>query len=195
LIQPSLQAVYADRVRERNWEHVLGAVSSVDRVPFLRALWPLVAREQRAKVLGQAISNGDDIRRERAWLIRALRNLMRAGDRVFDGDAAATLFQSLPDTVEVYRGAVEAEYESGQIGLSWTLNPDRARWFAHQHGRFRNLASEPVMLWATIDRGKIAGLLAGRGEDEVLVLPGTCWVECDPFCYEPVDELPQDQTA
>lgn len=70
--------------------------------------------------------------------------------------------------LRVYRGT-SAPDQMG-CGLSWTLDKDRATWFA---ARFANLreTEEPIVLTGTVMKSKVVAYFLGRGEDEIVVLP------------------------
>lgn len=85
------------------------------------------------------------------------------GDGLMLDDEKARL-AALPDPVPVYRGAT---LEVNEEGLSWTLDPTRARWFAR---RFNHKGSG-VIIHATVSPGDIVALFEGRSEDEVIILP------------------------
>lgn len=155
--------------------NVLGAlllVSPEYRVSMCRALWPVVPEAEQQTVLANAITSGDNPAREWVWLQDTLDDLSARGRRIFDGDAAQEAFADLPERITIYRGTVEAEHWSGDYGISWTLNRDRAVWFA-THGRFRDLRSRAVILSATLPKHALAGLLLDRGEHDVLVCLGS----------------------
>lgn len=69
----------------------------------------------------------------------------------------------LPEQVTVYRG-YNAD-EGNPNGLSWTLNRERAEWFAKRFHR------EGVLLTAVVPKGVVIAVLLGRGEDEVVINP------------------------
>jgi hypothetical protein len=72
-------------------------------------------------------------------------------------------FDALPDQVTVWRGwPVEGGNPSG---LSWTLDRERAVWFAT---RFDQVG---VVAEITVPKEEIIAVLVGRGEDEVIVDP------------------------
>ena len=75
-----------------------------------------------------------------------------------------TQFAALPETLRVYRG-IDAD-QGTRYGRSWTLDRDKAVWFAT---RFAPECS--LLLTATVERSDIIALLLGRGESEVLVNP------------------------
>lgn len=71
---------------------------------------------------------------------------------------------ALPETVTIYRGAT---CDLNEDGLSWTLDHDRALWFAQ---RFHD-DDEKVVIRTTIPREKIIAYFTSRSEDEIIALP------------------------
>jgi len=72
----------------------------------------------------------------------------------------------LPDILRVYRGYSEPSGEA--LGLSWTMDPDRAVWFAR---RFATRGERPMVALGTITGKDVIAVLMGREENEVVVLP------------------------
>jgi hypothetical protein len=66
----------------------------------------------------------------------------------------------------IYRGAQEGVNE--EDGFSWTLDRERAEWFAR---RFKNPEQTPVLVTAKVHRDFVIWHLTGRGEDEIVVDP------------------------
>lgn len=79
-------------------------------------------------------------------------------------DAEFRDFQNLPDTVTVYRG-VTSYNSKNVLALSWTLDRDKAEWFAHRFGE------DGTVYEAQIDKEHIYALFNGRDESEVIVDP------------------------
>lgn len=79
-------------------------------------------------------------------------------------------FQSLPEHFEVYRGI---GVEGAVMGLSWTTDVDKARWFADRNTNLAGLgvAAEPVLLTGTVNRSDVIAYFLQRGESEIVVLP------------------------
>lgn len=75
----------------------------------------------------------------------------------------AETLAAMPERIAVFRGAVEGVNEDG---LSWTLDPQGAEWFAR---RFAVEGDVPVVLAGEVARAGVAAFLTGRGEDEVVV--------------------------
>lgn len=71
---------------------------------------------------------------------------------------------ALPERVPIYRGAVR---ELNEEGLSWTLDHNRALWFAR---RFSD-QDERVVIHAHTAHYNVMALFESRSEDEIIVLP------------------------
>jgi hypothetical protein len=76
-------------------------------------------------------------------------------------DAERARLEALPERVTVYRGF---NAYSGSSGMSWTLDPEVATWFARRVG-------PGAVISGTVRRGRILALFDGRNESEVVVFP------------------------
>ena len=74
------------------------------------------------------------------------------------------VYQSLPDTITVYRGVVGTA-EDSYLGLSWSLNQETAEWFAKRFGH-RGYVYE-----GQIDKKYVYAYFSGRNESEVVIHP------------------------
>lgn len=171
LIPPPLRDLAAERLANRDWPRLFSLVQSEVRPALAAVLWPGLELADKPTVLVEAISGGDAPSQYFAFFWQAFDEVMAAGLRVFDGDAARARYAELPESVTVFRGTNEAEVEDGVLGICWTLRREQALWFATQHGRFRNTDSAPVVVTATVDKAAIVGMLLDRDEDEVLLRP------------------------
>lgn len=72
---------------------------------------------------------------------------------------------ALKPIVTLYRGITGQYLKMASMGFSWTLNRDKAVWFAR-----RCHAEYPVLLTASCPLRFLVGPLQGRGESEMLVL-------------------------
>lgn len=70
-------------------------------------------------------------------------------------------FGNLPETVEIYRGCQEGINEDG---LSWTLDPEKAKFFAERFGK------PGKVLKKAVNKAQIVALFSGRNEAEVICL-------------------------
>jgi hypothetical protein len=78
-------------------------------------------------------------------------------------DAELEALAKLPDVVTIYRGV---QQERTVKGLSWTLDRDKAVWFAR---RFRD--KRPRLAQTVVTRSHILAHFLGRNEQEIVVLP------------------------
>lgn len=166
---PALVRQLRSAVEVKDWTGALLCVGSRERISLCVYLWPIIPDDDRACVLAEAISCGDEPRYERDNLCAMLSTLHDQNKRLFDCEAAKEAFNNLPTQVTIYRGTTEAEGDN--YGVCWTLSRDKAVFFATKHYRFRNTKSPPVILSATIQRDDICGLLVERNEREVLICP------------------------
>jgi len=98
-----------------------------------------------------------------AW-DRLLRIDRHGRNFMMDDDERAFLAK-LPKVLTVWQGhTVERD-----DGWSWTLNKDKAEWFAHRFARLED--SEPVLTEGRVYRNDVVAYLTSRGEDEILVAP------------------------
>jgi hypothetical protein len=90
---------------------------------------------------------------------RALFWSKRPGrENLMDADERLTL-ANLPETVEIYRGCTNKLNEDG---ISWTLNRDKAEFFANRFSK------GGLVLSKQINKSDIIAVFNGRGEAEVI---------------------------
>jgi hypothetical protein len=172
-VDSTLRPRLIEHVNAREWGRAFLLPASTRRVSFFidLAVAGIIPRDEWARLLPDAISTGDLLRYDRDRLLVILTALRASDETVFDGDAARAAYVMLPNPVTIYRGTVVAEAACSEYGVSWTLDPEQARWFATAPHRCRNWESPPLLLSATVARENICGLLFGRQEREVLVCP------------------------
>jgi hypothetical protein len=177
IIRPSLHHIYIPEIERGEWP--LHAVDTQDCIKLLEALWPIVPKPERPKLLAEAISGGDLMAPHLRFLLKALRAVRSDGGRVFGSDEDRLVYEALPDPVQVYRGTVQAERDQRFFGICWTTDRDRAVWFATEHGRFRNTASPPILMAMHCPKDLIVGVIFDRGESELLIDTATAWRAAD----------------
>ncbi|MEO2014668.1 MAG: hypothetical protein ABGZ53_09880, partial [Fuerstiella sp.] len=98
-----------------------------------------------------------------------LRRLLLAHGRGVDhlDDAATQFYESLPDTVTIYRGCNLDRID----GLSWTTDEEVAVGFAKGHRS--NRVPFPVVASTTVQKSEIYSVSDNREESEVLVILGS----------------------
>jgi|APSaa5957512622_1039677.scaffolds.fasta_scaffold31692_2 hypothetical protein len=83
---------------------------------------------------------------------------------LMDVEGDLELFDSLDDTFTVYRG-IESKY-SNEDSISWTLDKDKAQWFADRYAYRNNGAT---VLTATGKKEDVFATFTGRKESEVVI--------------------------
>lgn len=73
-------------------------------------------------------------------------------------------FKNLPEIMTVYRGVTSFNAKN-VLALSWTLDREKAEWFAHRFGE------DGTVCEAQIGKEHVYALFNGRGESEVIVDP------------------------
>jgi hypothetical protein len=86
--------------------------------------------------------------------------------RMMDDDDRQ-VFDALPDTIEVFRGYDE-QFEDTP-GWSWTLDHERARWFARRWSA--RAGHEPRVAVGEVAKANVAAYIGGRNEAEIIVNP------------------------
>lgn len=72
------------------------------------------------------------------------------------------LYNSLPDEITIYRG-VEKNKKNSAKALSWTLNKDKAKWFATRY------EDKGTMFTAKIKKEDVLAYFNSRKEEEVVI--------------------------
>jgi hypothetical protein len=70
-------------------------------------------------------------------------------------------YEGLPEVVEVYRGL---GHDGGEHGISWTLDREKAEWFAR-----RFCPERPRVAVARVEKRLIDAVFFERGEQEVVI--------------------------
>lgn len=72
-------------------------------------------------------------------------------------------FTNLPDKLILYRGCGNTEKKHG---MSWTLNKEKAEWFAR---RYEILDTSPVIYVTKVDKGEALAYFNRRDEEEIVI--------------------------
>ena len=147
-------------VQEKNWE---------------RYVW-LHERPYRLSAFAEVVEHLDDNRywkllgslwvdTENGWAHlnqwRRYFSSSRSGrNNLMDWDEQMA-FDSLADTVTIYRGCQKGLNEDG---ISWTLKRDKAEWFATRFGK------KGVVLEKEVSKRDIIAVFTGRNEFEVVIV-------------------------
>lgn len=85
--------------------------------------------------------------------------------------AAFELPDDIPDPVTIYRGIPDVEAWDAAHGVSWTLDRERAEWFANRW------ETDPVVVACTVPKASLIFYSNAREEQEVIpdILPPRGW--------------------
>lgn len=100
------------------------------------------------------------------WYLDMFTSPRPARAAMMNTDERAAL-DGLPPTVEVYRGVCHPD-PACHRGLAWTLDRERAQWFADRFACLHEDAA-PIVLEQSVDRSEILAYFAERQEAEVIV--------------------------
>jgi len=132
---------------------------------FLKFAEPYLSREDMSKILSCAWVMSENPNADANLSKRQLLSLFRCADpaALMDEEERQEL-ASLPSQVTVYRG-VTPYNEKNVKALSWTLNCEKAKWFAIRFGESGSVYK------AQINKDNILALFKGRNEEEVIIDP------------------------
>lgn len=135
------------------------------KLGFLKYAAPFLSEQDTALFLSQAWIITEAPNTDPNLSKRELLSLFRSVDpqKLMDEEEYG-LFRGLDDVVTVYRGVTS--YNARNVkALSWTLNRDTAKWFAHRFGE------QGTVYEAQIRKEHICAVFLGRNESEVIVDP------------------------
>ena len=132
---------------------------------YLKYAEPYLSEQDFGQLLSSAwISNespNSDPNISKHRFVRMFKSV--APEYLMDAEELQQL-QELDETVTIYRGVTP--YNQKNIkALSWTLDRDKAEWFAHRFGE------DGTVYEAQIDKEHILALFTGRNEAEIIVDP------------------------
>jgi hypothetical protein len=156
------QKILQRAIDESDWSTV---VFLHERPYRLDALWQhadLLPDSEFWSLAGEVWIDSENIwQKDRLW--RAILRQPREHPEFFMGEEDHEALLLLPKTLTIYRGAQTGLNEHG---LSWTLDRERAEWFAN---RFEK--ADPIVLEREIPKADIFAYLTGRGEEEIVLRP------------------------
>jgi hypothetical protein len=121
--------------------------------------------EEVAQLVGDIWIDSENIWQFRSAWLRIWSTLKEPQAAMSSDDAMD--YAALPDTLTVYRGVRDKGCDTWR-GLSWTVDPAKANWFAQ---RFAQDCDQPVLLSGRIRKKYVFAFFGGRNESEVVLLP------------------------
>lgn len=165
MYEAKLRAYY-DACAASKWNQAVFLYERPWRLDAFKDIQDNLTDDEYWPLLGQIWTDSENIYQNRDNWAQLLTDETRTNRHLIMSDEERDQLAKMPDTgIHVYRGYT---YDAAADGLSWTLNKDRARWFAK---RFPG-GERPRIVCGTIDRKHVIAHFTGRGEDEVVLLPG-----------------------
>jgi len=132
---------------------------------FLKFAEPHLSKEDFSAILSSAWTMAEAPNQDVNVSKRSLTAMFKKADpAVLMNEEEYAQFNELDDTVTIYRGVTPYNAENVKA-LSWTLDREKAEWFAHRFGE------DGTVYEAQIDKKHIYALFNGRNESEVIVDP------------------------
>ena len=132
---------------------------------FIRLVEPFLSVEDFTNLLKDAFTEMEQPNMDPNVSVTQLKNYFKKCDKnALMEEEELEVYNSLPDIVTVYRGVTSYNNKKIKV-LSWTIDPDVAKWFANryeEHGQ---------VYVATISKKHILAYFGGRSEHEVIVDP------------------------
>ena len=145
--------------------HIYMLLNPPYALTFLKLASPYLSRKDFSEILASAWINCEvphnDPELNKADLVFMFKS---ADPKALMEDDEYEQLQEFDDTLTVYRGVTS--YNADNVkALSWTLNKEKAEWFAH---RFND---DGAVYEAQIDKKHIFAIFNGRNESEVILDP------------------------
>lgn len=153
----------AEAERDHDWSQLIWLYERPYRLGCFVGISELLTDEQYWSLLSDIWLDTENMWQE-AFTWRLMLESSRPGRyEHFMDDGDRVVFDALPDYFPIYRGTVQ----NRAPGWSWTLNEERAEWFARRHVRKDH---GPVVLSGHVAKGDVIGYLGGRNEEEIVVI-------------------------
>ena len=159
-------------IEQQNWDKVFMLVEKPFRLNWLEENIDLIKDDKQyynflkdAYMMTEFPMNGFSNYRDLLDLFYARKN----SKLMLDKDELK-LLNSLPNEVKIWRGVkVDDVLDDDNIGLSFTLNKDKAIWFAERFAQAG--VSQAILIEAVVKRDDILSIFLNRDEEEVIVNP------------------------
>ena len=164
---------YDDCLLENDFETISWLIERPWRISWLHANKELVIEKvgipMYYEILGDVFNDTETAHKHKDEIIE-LFNF--GGNPLLMMNAEELIkFQELPDVLKVWRGVQSGEdvFESSLLGCSWTLDFEKAKWFA-KRGR-GNLFQEPypLIFELEIKKEEVLSYITRRNESEIII--------------------------
>ena len=149
---------------ENVWE-IYAFINKPYCLTFLKFAEPHLSKEDFSNILGDAWVRSENPNEDPNFTKKELISLFeRAEKKSLMTQEDYERWQGLEETITIYRGVTPSNAKNVRA-LSWTLDEEKAEWFAKRFGEEGNVYS------AEIDKKDVYAYFGDRGESEVIVNP------------------------
>jgi len=145
-------------------EKIYGFIRKSYRLTFLKFVKPYLSEKDFATLLADAwISSENPNQDVNVSTKTAISWFKQANKKYLMSKEEYDYYESLPQTVTVYRGVAVGRNPKG---LSWTCNLKTAEWFAN---RFNTENKQGYIQYLEVDKSLVLAYFNGRDEDEIVL--------------------------
>lgn len=157
-------AIKKSQIRDCNTvKKLMFVIRKAYRLKFLKTIKEYLDKKEFSELLGEIWIDVENPNEDDIGIETFLEWFSEADKESLMSDEEWNTYNSLPDEVRVYRGVGE---QGNPKGLSWTLNEEKAQWFAD---RFQMLGGEGYVLTAMARKSDMLAYFSRREEDEVII--------------------------
>lgn len=145
--------------------HIYMMLTKSYRFAFLKYAMPYFSQKDFSEYLANAWVMCESPNNDPNFTQKQMLGLFKKADpQVLMDEDEYKQFQALEDTLVVYRGVTS--YNANRVkALSWTLDREKAEWFAHRFDE------DGAVYEAKIDKAHVYAFFSSRNESEVIVDP------------------------
>ncbi|GFI56556.1 hypothetical protein IMSAG013_01619 [Clostridiales bacterium] len=146
-------------------DQIFSLLTKLYRMVFLKYSEPYLSKKDFSRILADVWIQTEAPHNDPNFSTNKLIGLFKKADPIYlmESDEYKQ-FNELDETITVYRGVTP--YNADNLkGLSWTLNPQTAKWFANRFGE------DGTVYEAQIDKSHIYAYFSSRNESEIIVDP------------------------
>lgn len=148
-----------------------GLPLGVSKFQVFLSIKPLLEDKQYWYALSEAYCMSDNLYQYREDVRLAFSSPYHGREYLMNSKERKYM-EKLPEEFTIYRGMSEAEFKSGNFGLSWTLKKDEAQFFANEYQRnYATRKDRKVVHEMVIHKKDVIAFFNGRKEFEIIYLP------------------------
>lgn len=147
-----------------NIEKIYYLIRKSYRLTFIKYTIDYITQSDLSKLLSDAWTSSENPNQDINCSIALISKWFKMSNKeILMNNEDYCVYKKLPETFVIFRGVGK---NSNPYGLSWTLNHDKAKWFAH---RFDIKTKQGYVQSCTINKKDVLAYFNIRGEYEIVV--------------------------